>query len=471
MRLRRLSVLFCLLLSFAHLAHAQEADIAVPMVQQSNPLRGSVASEPPSGDVLSLGLRDAVDRALRNNLAAVLGAEAERVAVARRLQDRAELFPKIEAYLAAEQRQVNLAAFGFGGFPGVRQVIGPFSLVDARAAFSQSLLDLERLHNLRGSTQSQRAAVQINANTRELVVLTVVDLYFQVVSSQSRVTATEAQLARARALHERAVDLKDAGVVPGIDVLRAEVEMHTVEQRLIQSRNLVEKQKLAMAHAIGLSLAQQFSLTDNLPAESVGVPAMDDLLAQAFARRSDAMALETLIRAAEEEVKAAKGRNFPSLNLLGDYGAIGRAPGNSHGTYTVRLEARMPVFDQRNGSDALEKEALLRQRKAERDSLHGRIELEVRSALLDLQSAAEQLQVARQSLDLARQQLDQAQDRFSAGVANNLEVVQAQEAVALADEGVIQSLYALNIARALLARAAGSAERSVQEYFPGSLSK
>jgi outer membrane protein TolC len=159
------------------------------------------------------------------------------------------------------------------------------------------------------------------------------------------------------------------------------------------------------------------------------------------------------------------------LNLLGDYGAIGRTPGSSHGTYSMRVEVRMPLFDRRNGSDALEKEALLRQRRAERDSLQGHIELEVRAALLDLQSAAEQLRVARQSLELARQQLDQAQDRFIAGVANNLEVVQAQEAVALAEEGVIQGLYGLNIARALLARATGATERSVQEFFPGSISK
>jgi outer membrane protein TolC len=132
---------------------------------------------------------------------------------------------------------------------------------------------------------------------------------------------------------------------------------------------------------------------------------------------------------------------------------------------------RMPVFDRGISSDAFEKESVLRQRKAERDSLHARIELEVRASLLDLQSTAEQLRVARQSLDLAQQQLDQAQDRFSAGVANNLEVVQAQETVALADEGVIQGLYGFNIARALLARATGSAERSIPQLFPGGLSR
>src|SRR5215207_9179213 len=187
-----------------------------------NPLGESVIAGSPSPGVLSLGLRDVVDRALKNNLATLLGSRAEQIAAAKRAQDRGDYFPKIEAYLAGEQRQVNLAAFGFGGFPGVNQIIGPFGLFDARATFSQSIVDFERRHNLQGSTESQRAATFTNADIREMVALTAVDLYFQVVSSQSRVTATEAQLIRAKALHDHAQDLKSAGVVPGIDVLRAE---------------------------------------------------------------------------------------------------------------------------------------------------------------------------------------------------------------------------------------------------------
>lgn len=420
---------------------------------------------------LSLSLKNVVDRAVKTNLAVILGSEEERAADARHLQDRAELFPKIDGYLAAAQQQINLAAFGFQGFPGIQPIVGPFNFVDARATFEQSVLDFQRRHDLRESSEDRRAAAFSNANTRELVVLTAIDLYFQVVSSQSRVTATDAQLSRARTLHERALDLKSAGVIPGIDVLRAEVEMRTVEQRLIQAKNVVQKDKLALARAIGLPLEQDFSLTDTLPPEGQTLPSRDELLAQAYDRRSDALAVEARIRAAEEEVKAARAKALPKVKVAGDYGANGPRPTSAHGTYSMRVEVRMPIFDKSIESGAIEKEAAVRQRQAERDSLHGRIELEVRSAMLDLDSTGQQLSVARQSLTLAQQQLDQAQDRFSAGVANNLEVVQAQEAVALANEGVIQGLYGFNIARALLGRATGSAERSVSEFFPGSSSK
>jgi len=461
MIMRRLYVLTCLFVSFAPASHGQTT-------REVQPFTESVPSGTATAGILPLGLKDAVDRALKNNLAAVFGTEADRIAAAQRLSDLAELFPKVEGRLSSEQRQVNLAAFGFSGFPGIRQVIGPFALVDARASFSSPLVDLELRHNLRESSDKQRVAALANLNTRELVALTAVDMYFQVVSSESRIVAVDAQLTRAKTLFGRATDLKNAGYAPGIDVLRAEVEQRSMEQRLIQAKNTVQKQKLALARAIGLPLGQEIVLTDHLPDEAQTDLSMSQLLEQAYANRSDAKALDVQVHAAEEAVKAVRARNLPTLNAQGDYGAIGRSPGNSHGTYSLSLEVRMPIFDRTIEGDALEKEANVRQRKAERDSLHSRIEFDVRSALLDLQSSTEQLQVARRSKLLAQQQLDQAQDRFGAGVTDNLEVVQAQEAVALADEGVIQSLYDLNISRALLARATGAVERSVQEVFAGS---
>ena len=115
-------------------------------------------------------------------------------------------------------------------------------------------------------------------------------------------------------------------------------------------------------------------------------------------------------------------------------------------------------------ADVLQAEATLRQSRAQLEDLRGRIDFEVRSALLDLASAADQVEVARSSVDLAQQTLDQAKDRFAAGVADNLEVVQAQESVAGANESYISSLYVHNVAKVALARAIGFAEEGVKQY-------
>ena len=125
----------------------------------------------------------------------------------------------------------------------------------------------------------------------------------------------------------------------------------------------------------------------------------------------------------------------------------------------------IPIFaGGRAHADVLEAEATLRQNRQQLENLRGQIDYEVRTALLDLTAAADQVEVARSSLDLANQTLDQARDRFTAGVADNLEVVQAQEVVASANENYIGSLYAHNLAKVSLARAVGFAEQGVRQY-------
>ena len=90
------------------------------------------------------------------------------------------------------------------------------------------------------------------------------------------------------------------------------------------------------------------------------------------------------------------------------------------------------------------------------------IEYEVRTAFLDIRTAADQVAVAKDNLDLANQTLAQARDRFSAGVSDNIEVVQAQESVATANDNLISALYGHNVAKVALARALGAADQGIQ---------
>jgi outer membrane protein TolC len=109
----------------------------------------------------------------------------------------------------------------------------------------------------------------------------------------------------------------------------------------------------------------------------------------------------------------------------------------------------------------------LRQRRAQADDLRGRVEYEVRTAVLDVQAAGQQVEVAQQAAQLAGEQLRQSQDRYAAGVTGNLEVIQAQQAVVTASENYINALNAHNIAKLLLTRAVGDAEQRVKDYLRG----
>jgi outer membrane protein TolC len=433
-----------------------------PVVFESVP-EGTAAA-----GAISLSISDAIDRALRYNLGMITSETETRVARAQHLRAFSDLLPNVRAGVTETIQQVNLAAFGFGGFPGTPPLVGPFSVFDARVRLSSPVIDRRLVHELRRETQELAASNLGQQDTRELVVLVTTDLYLEALATTSRVETARSQLQSAQAVYERSVNLKDAGVVAGIDVVRAQVQQQRQQQHLVAVQNEMAKQMLTLARAIGLPLDQQFTLADRLTATSVEMPAFAEALTAATNSRKDYQRTLALIRAEEESLKAASGRRLPTVAFNADYGDIGRTIGRSHGTFTMQGSVSVPLFEGgRTKSEVDAAQARLDQRRAESDSLRSRIEYEIRTAYLDLESSTQQVQVAESATMLAAQQLVQAQDRFAAGVTNSLEVVQAQEAVTASNESYISSLYSLNVARAMLARAMGGAEQMIKAFLGG----
>ena len=441
---------------------------AGPGVASQNPFLGGVPSGEVQPGVLPLSLTQAVERGLKHNLGLLISWEGTRGARGARWRALGDLLPDIKARTTESRQQINLRAFGFGGLPGLDPIVGPFDVFDARAYLSQPIFDLHAIHNLRAESENQKAANYTYQDARDLVVLVTANLYLTAVAGESRVKAAEAQLLTARALYGRAMDLKKAGVVPAIDVLRSQVEFEDRRQRLIYFQNEAVKQKLNLARAIGLPLGQEFALTDRIPYTPLPTITFEESLQRAYRSRADYQRSLAQVRAAELTRKAAQGERLPSLRFNADYGDIGPVPGASHGTFTVAATLTVPIFQGgRVHGKVLEADSLLNQRKSEMEDLRARIEYEVRTAFLDLKASGDQVQVAQSASDLAKEQMNQAQDRFAAGVVNSIEVVQAQEAVATAEENYISSLYAYNMAKASLARALGLAEEGFKQLLGG----
>jgi outer membrane protein TolC len=250
--------------------------------------------------------------------------------------------------------------------------------------------------------------------------------------------------------------------------LRAQVELQTQQQRLISYRNDEDKLKLRLARAIGLPDGQTFDITDTIPYSAAPSLTLNDAIQRALSARADYRAAEERVKAGELSIKAAGAGALPSAEFDGNYGDIGPSFANSHGTFAATVGLRIPIFQGgRVKAEVQQADAELERRRAELADLRGKISYEIRAAYLDLASAGEQTKVASNTVSLAEQQLTQSQDRFSAGVADNLEVVQAQEAVATAHENYISSLYAYNAARATLGRSIGNAEKTIPSLLQG----
>ncbi len=433
-----------------------------------NPFLGGVPSGEPTPGVLSLSLKDAIDRGLKYNLGLLLSEQGKREARGARLRALSDLLPKVSWQTSETRQQLDLQAFGFSGFPGLPTIVGPFSVFDTRAYLSQPILDFKGFHGARTQAENVKAAEYSYRDSRDLVVLVCADLYLGAIAASSRVDAAGAELNTAQTIYDQAADLKKAGTVPGIDVLRAHVELQAQQQRLLYLQNAFQKQKLSLARAIGLPIGQEFALADQIPYAPPPPLALDEALERARRLRADFQSVVALVRAAESNKRAARGEGLPSLRLNADYGDIGLAPGNSHGTFTVAANLRVPIFQ--GGlvrGKVIEADALLQQRKAQLQDLQSRIDYEVRTTYMDMKSTGDQVQVAMSATDLAREQVKEAQDRFAAGVTGSLEVVQAQEALATADENYISSLFSFNVAKASLARAMGTVEEIAKQYLGG----
>ena len=432
--------------------------------------QGSVTQGTVSATPVALSLQDAIDRGLKTNLGLLVRTTGTDLARADQRRALAYLLPNVQGEVSATEQQIDLAALGFTGIKGfpIPTIVGPFHYTDARASMSQTGFDWTAWKNKLSAEQNSKAAQLSVDDARDLVVQSVATAYMQIIADAARVDATKAQVDTAQVLYQRAHDQHVAGVSPAIDELRAQVELKTQQQNLLAQQNQFDRDKLALGRVIGLPGAQAFTLTDTIPYKALEGVSAEDALHRALETRGDYRSAQMQVKAAETARDAARGERYPSVGLAAYYADTGTTFASSHGNFGVTGSVKFNIFDSgRIRGDIEQAEAVVKQRRDEMADLQGQIEFQIRTALLDLKTAADQVAVAQDNLGLANETLTQARDRFSAGVADNLEVVQAQQSVADANQRLISSTYNHNVAKVSLARALGATETNLRQYLGG----
>ncbi len=433
-------------------ARPAAAQNATPLTLRGVP-QGTLSPTP-----LPLTLKDAVQRGLQQNLAAILEEQRLKGAESTRLEALSALLPHVGGSVRQSEQKISTASFGFQ-FPGVPTVIGPFGVFDARLTLSTPLFDARAIGGVRAGKALVKAGQANLRDVRETIVLAVGTLYLQVQADAARVESARAEVTTAEALVGLASDQKTAGIVAGIDVLRQQVQLQSARARLITAENVYEKRKLSLARAIGLPGGQTFTLASRTAFHAAPPLTLDQAVAEASAAREDVKAAQARVDAARFTRQAEAAARWPSLHLDADLGTIGRDTSALDRTYGVAALVRVPVFEGGETRARVQRaQAELRIREAELADLTGSIRYDVSAALLDVRAADAGVEVADSARTLSQQELDQAQDRFKAGVASTLELVQAQESVATATEQYIDSLYAHAVAKGTLTRALGQVE-------------
>ena len=444
------------------------APVAIPQPQiESSTYQGSVTQQSVQPGVLPLSLADAIQRGLRTNLGLLLTSQNVQTARGARLEELQALLPTVTGTVKEAVQETDLQAQGLR-IPGFPAIIGPYGYTDIRGSLNWSLVNLSSLQNYLAQKHNFAAAQLSIRDARDLVVLTVGNAYLTVIADAARVQAAQAQVDTSKVSLDQASENHKAGTAPLLDELRARVDYQTQQQTLIVAQNAWAKDKIALARAIGLPLAQQFELNDQAPYAALDNLDANTAVSQALANRADLKAMNEQLQAAERARKAATYERLPTVSFSGDYGDIGINPSHSHGTGDAVGTLDVPIFEEgRLRGDAQQAQSQLEQARARLSDLRGQISADVRDSLLDIQAAEKLVEVARSNVDLAKEALDEAQQRYKAGVSDNLAVSQAQQAEAQANEQYVASLYRHNVAKLSLARALGVAQSNYKDYLGG----
>jgi outer membrane protein TolC len=440
---------------------------AIPAQVDSNTYQGSIVKQAPVPGVLPLSLDQAIRMGLQYNLGLVLSGTNAGSAGAQQLQQLQALLPSVDATAKEAVQQTNLRAEGLN-IPGFPAVIGPYGYTDIRGSVEWSLLNISSLRNYLAAKHNFAGAKLSVEDAKDMVVLTVGNAYLLCISDGSRVQSAQAQVNTSKVSLDQAVANHQAGTAPLLDELRARVDYQTQQQTLISAQNQYEKDKIALARAIGLPLEQSYSLSDQAPFQALDTVDPNTAVEQAIGHRHDLQALQQQVEGAQASRSAATAERYPTIAFSGDYGVIGPTLGHSNGTFDVLGTASVPLFEEAKlRGDARNAQAQLEQKQAQLNDLRGQISADVRDSILDIQAAAKQVAVSRSNAELATEALSEAQQRYAAGVADNLAVSQAQASMAQADDQLVSSLYQHNVAKLSLARALGIAQTNYKDYVGG----
>jgi outer membrane protein TolC len=439
--------------------------------QAQNPYLGSVPAKA-TGTVLELSLAGAIDRGLRYNLGLVESERGSADVHGERLRALAALLPQISAHGTQGFDNVSFAEIGLKlpPIPGFRlaPTTGGFGYQDARIAMTSPVYDRGLREQYRARKSDEQASVLSAKDSRDVVVLAVGTAYFQVIASAARVETAKAKLAAMQELDQLTTHRVASEVSPEIDSLRSQVERQSAEQRLTDVLNELEKDQLTLARITGLPVDQKIALTDPLAYHPLNGITLQSATEEALRARADLASAEASVHAAEATLRAQEAQRLPVVSVGADYGAAGSNFGNANQVYSISGNVTVPIYTGgRIHADIEQARSDLARRQAEYQDLKGRIAYDVRIAWLDVSASDSSVKVAERNKGLAVRALAQSRDRYTNGVTNFLEVVQAEQVDAGADENYLQSLYSFNVATISLARALGGAETRLRGLLGG----
>ena len=293
-----------------------------------------------NGAALQLTLKEAVQLGLKQNpervIARILVAESER----NRQIARAALLPQAGVKGRAALGQYNLQSVE----AGPRAAAGPYQVFEAGPAFSQTVLSLPQIRGYQIGKEEVKGARADELTQRENVVASIVSQYLLVLRAYANRDAVRARVELAQRLFDQATELLKTGIGLNIDAVRANVELQSEKQNLIDAETQTRTTKYVLAELLDLPREQEIEVTDHL--DFYDLPAMEReaLIDQAMKQRPEVRSVNSEKRVARLTTDANREQRLPRLDFDGFWYYQGRHLNDGIPAYTYELSLDFPLF-------------------------------------------------------------------------------------------------------------------------------
>jgi len=445
---------------------------------KTNPYFGSVTAHAISEEPLKLSLDEAIRRGLATNLGLREAESGEKQFQGEKNVALQQFLPTINLSGGTGVYQHNLAALGFGqgalkqfaghlpgGLPPGFSLITKNDLTQGQVSYDQTLFSGVVIAGWKAAGAAQRAAYFAKMSARGEVVQQVATAYLRAIADASEVDNATALQKQNELAFEDARQAHLAGTLANIDEVRAQVQLQTQQQTVIVAQNALDKDLILLKRQIGVDPGQKIVLVDAAPYNDLAEQTPEEARAAAYKNRQDYQNLQNQVAELRAIHAAYRAQRLPSLSFNGFYGVQKVNGTPSHGVFTAMGTLKIPIFREaeiRGEVDA--SAAQLASTNAQLDDLRGKIDQQVRSALLDVAAARQLVEVSKSNVELATQALSDATDRVNAGVDSTLPLVTAQASLARAQRDQVRSLYQYNLSKLALARASGVIEQQYRVY-------
>jgi len=375
-------------------------------------------------------------------------------------QYRSSLLPQLDLHARQSLLTVNLVGLGVP-VTGETGKIGPFGSMDARIFLTQELFNLADRRAWQSARWRQNSAQFMVGDARELVALNVVAAYLEALRNKATRDSLAAQGTLAGDLYKITRERVTQGVAAELEANRAMQQVNSLEQQRQEADQSYIVAKLNLAKILQAKVTSNYEVADPAAYGAGGPPDRVATIQAALASRAEYRSLEASVKAAELGVKSARASRLPTLRMGFSDGQSGNSPENNVNVYSLSGIVDFPIFD--GGfihGEIEEAKGVLREALAALDQGRSQIETEVLTSISGVESALKEVATSEANVKLSQQEVELARQRFTQGIADNTEVVNAQDRLERAADARIRAEFNLGLARADLARASGVAEKT-----------